>query len=184
MSVNSGSDRKHDRDSAGETPKPDSKHNKMAENSSTSAAAPAKGTIEFVSQQIETLMSNVSDVKKNQESMQRMFERKLDRMKNDLMANIDEKVNALRQELTLDLGRETRRIDDIVNDVRVIQQRLNTADGDDSQALGAAPSTMNNGWSRPMNPLDNNEVTVIAFNIPFTDDEDLMWKARDIVSTV
>ena len=49
-----------------------------------------------------------------------MFERKLDRMKNDLMANIDEKVNSLRQELTLDLGRETRRIDDIVSDVRAI----------------------------------------------------------------
>ena len=57
-------------------------------------------------------------------------------------------------------------------------------EGDHTQAFGAAPATMNNGWSRPMNPLDNNEVTVIAFNIPFSDDEDLMWKARDVVTSL
>ena len=71
MSRNPGNERKRDRDSTGETPKPDSKQNKMAENSSGSAAAPVKGTIEFVSQQLEALMSSVSDVKKNQEGMQK-----------------------------------------------------------------------------------------------------------------
>ena len=77
MSENSGTYRKRDRASAGKTPKPNCKQNKQAEISSRSAATPNKGTIEFVSQQLETLMNSVSDVKKSQESMQKMFREKI-----------------------------------------------------------------------------------------------------------
>ena len=71
-----------------------------------------------------------------------------------------------------------------MSDVRAIQQQLNTAEGDDTRAFGAAPPMMKNGWSQAMNPLDNIEVIVIAFNIPFSDDEYLGLKARDIVSSL
>ncbi|KAJ8313167.1 hypothetical protein KUTeg_009283 [Tegillarca granosa] len=52
-------------------------------------------------------LDKLIDAKSSQDSMERMFESKLDKLKSDLMTNVSEKVRALRDELSIDIGRET-----------------------------------------------------------------------------
>ena len=56
---------KRDRDSEGETPKPEGKLNKMAATSSPDS----NGTGDILSSKFDSLLSAISDIKKNQESM-------------------------------------------------------------------------------------------------------------------
>ncbi|CAG2234693.1 unnamed protein product [Mytilus edulis] len=58
--------------------------------------------------------------------MKRMFESKLDKLRTDLMKNVDNKVRALRDEISLDINRETNRTD------QSIQTRLDSLEQDTS----------------------------------------------------
>lgn len=53
-----------------------------------------------------------------------MFESKLDKLRKDLLKNVDEKIQSLRDEISLDLGIETQRVDEVMTTIQSIQTRL------------------------------------------------------------
>ncbi|CAC5412945.1 unnamed protein product [Mytilus coruscus] len=111
------------------------------------------------SNKLDTLIKVVQDLKIGQEGMKRMFESKLDKLKTDLIASVDNKIKTLRDEISLDLARETNRTDQIINTKSI-------------QSL------------QPLNPLDNNEITITASGIPVTEHENLIQKAESLISAL
>lgn len=60
-----------------------------------------------ISKKLDTVINAIKDIKINQDGIKRMFESKLDKLRKDLLKNVDEKIQALRDEISLDLGVET-----------------------------------------------------------------------------
>lgn len=130
------------------------------------------------SDKLDTLINAVTEIKSNQDSMRRMFESKLDKMKSDLIANIDCKVRALRDELSMDIGLETNRIDQVLTTIQSIQSRVDTLEQTDSGT--DQRSATNNATARGQ-PLDDPYITCVASNVPVSDSEDLMQKLSTII---
>ena len=138
-----------------------------------------------LSTKLDMIISSMSDLKKNQESMKKMFESKIDKLKQDLMSNIDSKIKTLRNEISLDLGKEASRIDVILNSIQSIQGRLGNVEHfvtngphDDNRDHDTG-NTHDNGTQR--DPLNNNDVTIIATNLPTVENEDIMETARTVI---
>jgi len=55
------------------------------------------------------VLSTVKDITSNQESMRRSFDFKLDKMRNEFMATLDEKVNTFRGDIAMDISKESGR---------------------------------------------------------------------------
>lgn len=70
-----------------------------------------KGNNIDMSPKLDTLLRAVSDLQKSQDGMRHMFESKLEKFKTYLVENIDTKVRPLRDKLSMDLSRESNRID-------------------------------------------------------------------------
>lgn len=183
---------KRDRTSEGETPRPDSKQTKMA-----------TGDPDFVSDDLKTqilsIATSVKEIKEGQDGMKRMFESKIDKLRNDVLSTIDEKLRALKSDIDLDIGRESSRIDELVDSVQSLVLRMNQAEqsnnfaqgadipnsnGDDATATDQARHVPQRAFNIPVNPLENNDVTVIVKNLPQTDDENLMATAQSIIGAL
>lgn len=166
---------------------------KMASNASLSPTngSNTTGSACFVptkqDDKLDTLLAAVSDIKKNQEGMKKMFESKLDKLRSDLMENVDTKVRALRDELSMDLSREGGRIDNILRTIQTMQGRLDTIE---TTSENQTPSTNgdNNGIptrNQPISdPLRDNDLCIIASGISVTDNENLMEKATAIIQAL
>ena len=105
------------------TPKPNTKETKMVSSSNPQKQADVDSP---VSDKLETLIK-VQDLKIGQEGMKRMFEYKLDKLKTDLIARVDNKIRTLRDEISLDLAKETNPNDQIVNTIQSIQSRIDNS---------------------------------------------------------
>lgn len=89
---------------------------KMASNKqmSTTSQGALDSKLDTIINVMTGLKNEITDLKSSQDNMKRMFESKLDKLRVDLMANVDTKIRALRDELSIDLSRETNRIDQVV----------------------------------------------------------------------
>ena len=159
---------KRSRSSENETPRPDSKSAKMATNEQT-----VSGDLE--SQIVE-------------DGLKRTLESKIDRLRNYVLSTIDEKMKALKTDLDLDIGVNSRCIDELVRRVHLLTQRIdqfeqNPIQGDDVFNGGRDTAT---NWARGtfVNPLDNNDKTVIVKDLPTTSGEDLLMKAHKLISAL
>lgn len=81
-----------------------------------------------MSQKLDSILAAVAEIKKYQEGMRKMFESKLDKMRQDLTETIDSRVRSLRDELSLDINRETSRIDQVMITIQSLQARLDTVE--------------------------------------------------------
>lgn len=147
------------------------------------------------SEKLDTLIKAVNDLKSSQDGMKKMFERKLDSMRNELMDNIDNKVKSLRDELSLEMGKETSRVDAILTTVHSLQSRLDTMDQTAAGQSGANMDTINgtsenqdtNGQGqqrfRPGHS-DDTDISVVVSGVIFEDGEDLLNKAQGIINTI
>ena len=162
---------KRSRSSEGETPCPVSKQTKMAEKVGDELKA-----------QILLIATSVKDIKDGQDIMKRMVESKIDKLRSDVLSTIDEKMHALKSDLDLDIGHESRHIDDLMNSVQTLTVRF---DQFEQNAQGAQGEEIPNGgvgqgggvsrglFKVPLNLLNNNDVTVIAKDLPYIEGEDL-----------
>ena len=94
---------KRSRSSENETPRPDSKSAKMATNEQT-----VSGDLES---QIVAIAKSVEAIKDDQDGLKRTLESKIDRLRNYILSTIDEKMKALKTDLDLDIGVNSRCID-------------------------------------------------------------------------
>ncbi|CAC5405643.1 unnamed protein product [Mytilus coruscus] len=118
-----------------------------------------------VSNKFDSLINAVKELKTSQHSMKRMFELKLDKLRTDLMANVDNKVRALRDEISIDISRETNRTDSLEQD---------------TSSKNSVPLLFNPLY-QTQNHLDNLDITITAGGLPFSEDENLIEKANDLI---
>ncbi|VDI73917.1 Hypothetical predicted protein [Mytilus galloprovincialis] len=127
---------------------------------------------------IKLLVDSVKEIKEGQDSMKRMFESKIDRLRNDVLTTIDEKMKALKTDIDLDIARESTRIDELVNTVQILSSRFNNIEINPDNLIAQGP---NPSFNDQNNPLNNNEVTVIVKNLPHTDEENLTDKMNEVI---
>lgn len=141
-------------------------------------------------QQLSLLVQTVLDIKSGQDSMRRMFESKLDKLRGELMTNIDTKVRALKDELCIDIARETNRIDDVLTTVRLMEGRLQSLEQQCShQTINNGTSDTNEMHSTATpdprgNPLDDPNRTVTASGLQVAELEDPIQVAQDLVNSL
>lgn len=128
-----------------------------------------------ISQKLDTVINSIQGLKTSQDSMKRMFESKLDKLKTEIIASVDSKISALRDELTLDIHRETNRIDQLLTTVQSIQARV-----DDLETRTGNGTVSRDREVR--NPLDDIDLTIVASGLPFIDGEDLIQTARTLIA--
>ena len=128
-----------------------------------------------ISQKLDTVINSIQGLKTSQDSMKRMFESKLDKLKTEIIASVDSKISALRDELTLDIHRETNRIDQLLTTVQSIQARV-----DDLETRTGNGTVSRDREVR--NPLDDIDLTIVASGLPFIDGEDLIQTATTLIA--
>ncbi|CAG2204170.1 unnamed protein product [Mytilus edulis] len=119
--------------------------------------------------------------------MKRIFESKHDKLETDPIASVDNKIKTLRDEISLSLARETNRTDQIINTIQSIQSRIDNVEEQGKQINSHLVNSNDNGilsTVQPLNPLDNNEITITASGIPVTEDENLIQKAESLISAL
>ena len=133
----------------------------------------------------------MKEIKDGQDSMKRMVEGKIDKLRSDVLSTIDEKIRVLKSDLDLDIGRESRRIDDSMTSAQTLTSRFDQfeqhAQGDEISnggGFGGIGRVSRGPFNVPLNPLDNNGITVIAKGLPFIDGEDLLTTARELIETM
>ena len=132
-----------------------------------------------ISQKLDTVVNSIQGLKTSQDSMKRMFESKLDKLKTEIIASVDSKISPLRDELTLDIHRETNRIDQLLTTVQSIQARVDDLETRTVQNEGIGTVSRDR---EVRNPLDDNDLTIVASGLPFIDGEDLIQTARTLIA--
>ena len=85
------------------------------------------GTNELI-EEMRLVLSTVKEIKSGQDSMRKSFDSKLDKMRNEFMATLDGKIKTLRDELAMDLSKESGRIDMLEKTLHTIQDRLDSVE--------------------------------------------------------
>ncbi len=136
------------------------------------------------SQKLDALLAAVTELKTSQDGMKQMFENKLDQMRGELIQTIDSKITGLRDELSAAVGNESSRIDNILTTIQSMQSRIDTME----QTPAGPPTTDPINDQRPDGPrrshVDDTDVSVMASGIPYQDGEDILQKAKDIISAL
>ncbi|VDH96885.1 Hypothetical predicted protein [Mytilus galloprovincialis] len=112
-----------------------------------------------ISSSIKLLVSSVNEIKQGQESMKKMFESKIDQLRNDVLSIIDQKMQVLQSEMHLDLARESSRIDDLANSVHSLSIFFNDIEESmnnlNTQADSNNPTINDRNSNTQVNPLSN-----------------------------
>ena len=141
---------KRDRDSPGVT-SPLSKQSKMADNSAQNN-----------DERLDKMMELLEGLKRGQESLQKTFDSKLERLRNDVLAKIDDKIKSVKVDMNLQLAGLERKIDDLETEMN---------------SLRSEPGFVDTSGN-------NCELTVIATNIPVRHDRPLLETAKALISAL
>lgn len=142
------------------------------------------------SEKLDLLLTAMADMRKSQEGLKKMVESKIDKLRTDLLENIDGKVRALRDELSTDIGMQTARIDRMMTTVQSMQTRIESLETNSSGHNGNNSTQdlnddrLDGHIMRHGNPLDDPELTITASGIPYQEGENLVQKAEDIMRSL
>lgn len=95
---------------------------------------------------------------------------------------LTKKIQSLRDEISLDLGIETRRVDEVMTTIQSIQTRLSGVEQRNQTVSDDGTVTVMN--TSITNPLDCTDLTVTASGIPISENNDLMQKANDVINSL
>lgn len=163
-------------------------HSKMASGSSGDTVGIVGKGSQQACDKLDSILAVVSDIKKSQDGMQKMFESKLDKLRTDLMQNIDVKIRALRDEFTISLAQSENRIDQVMTTIQSLKGRLDTLEKPQYNTDPRANNGPTNGTSQYRhvnpNPLSDPDLCVVASGISATDGEDLTQKAEQLIKAL
>ena len=150
----------------------DSELEKMATSSQ------ASGDMKELKEEMKQVLSAVKDIKIGQDSMRKSFDSKLDKMRTEFMTTLDGKIRILRDELAMDLSKETGRIDQLEKTLQSMQAILDTVErsrstNDDGSQEG--------GQRRSRGSLNDTHVCITASGLPYQEGENLLEKAAGII---
>ena len=132
-----------------------------------------------VNVKFEQVLSIVKDIKLNQENLSKRIDSKLDKLKIDLTASIDGKISKLRDDIAIDMNRESNRIDQLFTTIQTMQGRI------DAIESSTQPETLNAPHHvHTPSGLSNPELCVIATGIQAQNGEDIIQKAKDLITAL
>ena len=76
------------------------------------------------SDKIDFLVQTLMEVKKNQESLKKMVESKIDKLRKDMKEDMDLRIRSFRDDLSLDIGREAKRMDEMLITIQSLSSRV------------------------------------------------------------
>lgn len=147
---------------------------------------------------MSTVTANIEELKNGQEGMKRMITSKIDKLRNELVENIDSKVKTLHDDLNSEIGEQSKRMNDMMETMKSLQDRLSTVElAQRSAPTGAAADhswegaaddmeTTNAGNRFRFRPghLDDSDISIMASGVTYEDGEDLLRKAQDIINAL
>lgn len=153
---------KRERESPGIT-SPLCKQTKMSDSESemNSSAQPSNGEKQKHEKMMELLMS----LKKGQETLQKVFDSKIEKLRRDVLSTIDDKIKSVKVDIDLQFAALERRIDDL-------EAEMNSLRDENGQGISAD------------NSVNNSDITVIATNVPVSHDRSLLDTAKALISAL
>jgi hypothetical protein len=163
MSANSSGREKRDRESPGLT-SPLCKQSKMATSDidGNSCASPVLST-SGLSERMDKMMEILMAVKKGQESLQKTFDSKIERLRNDVLSTIDDKIKAVKVDIELQFASLEKRICDLEIQFQSFK------------AIDCAPHDFT---------VNNCDITVIASNVPERQGKSALKYAQDLIDAL
>ena len=133
--------------------------------------------LQAIREQISQVLTTVIDIKRSQESMRVSFDSKLDKMINEFIATIDGNMRVLRNEISIDINRESNRIDQLVTNIETLQTRLDTV-----EERVTTPTPGDEDVSEQhQNNLNDPDMCVIVSGLSFQEDENLTEKVDNLI---
>ena len=162
------SDGKRRLSSDGKTPKPMSKSSKMAD--------PGKHESEFLDK-MTVIAEAVERLQKGQLALQSILESKLDKFRNEFMVSIDEKFKAMKCDIDIELAVHKGEIDSLSRSIESVARRVEKIERTQADRSIHTADNVNTE-----NILSDPDLTIIATNVKFEHDEDILVKARELVN--
>lgn len=166
--------------SDGQTPKPSTKMPKMADGNESDASTDNDFETRIL-EKLTVLAESVRDVQKGQKELRSSFDKKMDKFRNEFMANIEDKFKAVKSDFDLELGKHQSQIDTLSRSVESLIDRIQRVENrerpDDEHETGDKV----NKHTTP-NPLSDPDRTIIASNVSQSQDEDIFDVAQTLVS--
>lgn len=142
------------------------------------------------SEKLDLLLASVGELKTSQDNM---FESKLDKMRNDLTENINLKVKSLRDEIAMDLSRESGRIDEMLKSIQSLQGRMAEIEQfsggrgyEESNNGMQKDNGERNGVTSRVTPRqsDDTDMSIIITGLPFEENENLLQKTQNVLAAL
>ena len=147
---------KRERESPGVTG-PLSKQSKMAEGESDMSSATSKND-----EKLDKMMEMLESLKRGQESLQKTFDSKLEKLRNEVVKTIDDKIQSVKVDMDLQFAGLERRIELFESEMSSLKTDAGFVD----------------------NSVNNCDITVIATNVPLRQDRSLMDTAKALISAL
>jgi len=140
----------------------------------------ASGDMKELKEEMTQVLSAVKDTKIGQDSMRihLSFDSNLDKMRTEFMTTLDGNIRILRDELAMDLSKETGRIDQLEKTLQSMQAILDTVErsrstNDDGSQEG--------GQRRSRGCLNDTHVCITASRLPYQEGQHVLGKAAGII---
>ena len=160
MSVTPVTREKRERESPGTT-SPLYKQTKMAD-SDTDMSPSAQSSY---NDRLDKMMELLTSLKKGQESLQKVFDSKIEKLRRDVLSTIDDKIKSVKVDIDLQFA--------------ALEKRIGDLDGEMNSLRGENGLGVHNDTS-----VNNSDITVIATNVPVRHDRSLLDTAKALISAL
>ena len=122
---------------------------------------------------LDLVLKAVEDIKRNQDGLRISLEKRIDKLRSDIKADMDSKMKNLKDEMVLDLNKESCRIDELLNSVHLLQSRMQNFE---------SKCTVTNSTARV--PLNDPDLTITANGLSYSDGESIVEKAKSLIKAL
>ncbi|KAH3719473.1 hypothetical protein DPMN_062310 [Dreissena polymorpha] len=137
------------------------------------------------SDQLKIIMDTVVNIKRNQDSIRRSIDSKLDKLRSEMKETIDTRIRASRDELSSDMARDSSRLDQVVTTIQSLQLRMDTLENTTGQRNGTSTShDTGYGQRQNINKLNDPNLTITASGILYNEGENILKIAQDLIEAM
>lgn len=149
-------------------------------------SAQTDSDLKEIKNEMELALSTVKDIKSSQDSMRKSFDSKLDKMRSEFMTTLDGKIRTLKDELVMDMSKESGRTDQLEKTLQMLQTRLDNVEQSNTAVLTTTDvnNEQNGNYVNRSGNLENPDVCVTVSGVQEEEGKDLIEKAKAIISAL
>lgn len=136
---------------------------------------------------LDQILKSIQTLQTSQNSMKQVLETKIDKLKEDMKLDIEKKVKGLKDDISLALGVQTTRIDQVVKEIESLSNRVGEIEKSVLPPPGgqANDNAAINGQQmfRPGH-VDDSDMSVIVSGLTFDKDENLLTIAQELIKAI